>query len=43
MPSFVAIFLFSEWMAHVVLSCAFLWDFVILRSRRSLYVDGSSL
>ena len=29
MPSFVAMFLFSEWMARVVLGCAFLQDFVI--------------
>ena len=29
MPSFVAMFLFSEGMARVVLGCAFLQDFVI--------------
>ena len=42
-PSFVAMFLFSEWMARVVLGCAFLLDFVIFCLSRSLYVDGSSL
>ena len=41
MPSFVAMFLFSEWMARVVLGCAFLQDFVIFWSSRSLYVEGS--
>ena len=43
MPSFFVMFLFSEWMAHVVLGCAFLWDCVISSSSRLLYVDGSSL
>ena len=43
MPSFFAMFLFSEWMAHVVLGCAFFWDCVIFSSSRLLYVDGSSL
>ena len=42
-PSFVAMSLFSLWIACVVLVSAFLKDFVILFSSRSLYVDGSSL
>ena len=43
MPSLVAIFLFSVWMARVVSGSAFLYDFVMFFSRRSLYVAGSSL
>ena len=41
MPSFVAMFLFSKWIAGVVLGCAFLLDFVIFCFSRSLY--GSNL
>ena len=43
MPSLVAIFLFSVQMARVVSGSAFLYDFVMFFSRRSLYVAGSSL
>ena len=43
MPSFVAIFLFSVWMSRMVLGCAFLYDFVMFCSSRSLYADGSTL
>ena len=43
MPSLVAIFLFSVWMARVVSGSALLHDFVMFFSRRSLYVAGSSL
>lgn len=38
MPSFVAMFLYSEWMARVVLGCAFLLYVVIFCSSRSLYI-----
>ena len=38
MPSFFAMFLFSEWMAHVVLGCAFLWDCVIFSSSTEIVV-----
>ena len=43
MPSLVAIFLSSVRMARVVSGSAFLYDFVMFFSRRSLYVAGSSL
>ena len=43
MPSLVAIFLSSVRMARVVSDSAFLYDFVMFFSRRSLYVAGSSL
>ena len=43
MPSLVAIFLFCVRMARVVSGSAFLYDFVMFFSRRSLYVAGSSL
>ena len=43
MPSLVAIFLFSVRMARAVSGSAFLYDFVMFFSRRSLYVAGSSL
>ena len=43
MPSLAAIFLFSVRMARVVSGSAFLYDFVMFFSRRSLYVAGSSL
>ena len=41
--SFVAMSLFSLWIACVVSGCALLQDFVMFFSSRSLYVDGSSL
>ena len=43
MPSFIAISLFSLWMAHVVSGCAFMYDFVMFFSSSLLYADGSSL
>ena len=42
-PSSVGMSLFSVWIACVVSGSAFLQDFVTYFSRKSLYVDGSSL